>query len=144
MAEATRLRVVRSFVPLFETVMQRRCSPHLLHLDEAGADPLNAACYMWWEWLPFAPSHPDDGDRRFGGDRTAQARFDEQAMLGMARILDIPHDACRESALHGLEHWHLRYPQRSAAIIDRFLEHSPCLRAELRAYAEAARRGMVQ
>ena len=34
-----RLRALRSFVPLFEQVMAARCSPHLSHLDERGANP---------------------------------------------------------------------------------------------------------
>lgn len=40
---AARRRAVRSFVPLFEQVMAARCSPHLSHLDEGPANPLNAA-----------------------------------------------------------------------------------------------------
>lgn len=38
---SSRLRALRSFVPLFEQVMAARCSPHLAHLDEQGANPLN-------------------------------------------------------------------------------------------------------
>lgn len=141
--ESTRLRVVRSFVPLFETTMRRRCSEHLLHLDEPGADPLNAACYMWWDRLPFCPSHPADEDPRLGGDPALQASFDEETLRVLARILDIPHDACKESALHGLGHWHLGYPDEVATIIDRFLLSSSALREDLRVYADAARLGMV-
>jgi hypothetical protein len=141
--EATRLRAVRSFVPLFETTMRRRCSERLSHLNEPGADPLNSSCYMWWDRLPFCPSPPHDEDSRLGGDQGLQARFDEETLRVMTRILGIPHDACRESALHGLGHWHLGYPDEVSSIIDRFLLSSPALREELRVYADAARRGMV-
>src|SRR5260221_3862684 len=46
---SVRLRALRSFIPLFEQVMAVRCSPHLSHLDERGVNPLNSACYMWWD-----------------------------------------------------------------------------------------------
>jgi hypothetical protein len=49
---AARLRAIRSFLPLFEQVMAIRCSPHLSHLDEQPANPLNGACYMWWDIPP--------------------------------------------------------------------------------------------
>ncbi len=61
----------------------------------------------------------------------------------MRRTLDLSSDACRESALHGLGHWHLEYPQQVEAIIDRFLDSHPDLRSELKAYARAARKGRV-
>ena len=35
-----RQRGLESFVPLFEQVMAKRCSLHLSHLDEPGANPL--------------------------------------------------------------------------------------------------------
>ena len=62
----------------------------------------------------------------------------------LRRLLAIPHDACRESALHGLGHWQLEYPEAAAEIIDEFLEASNDLRSELIAYAEQARIGCIQ
>jgi hypothetical protein len=123
---------LRSFVPLFEQVMAVRCSPHLSHLDEPGANPLNGACYMWWDILPIHGS-PDE---------PARAEFDAEVLKVQRRILAIPHDACRESALHGLGHWALYYPQVSE-IIDENLRQTPDLRSELVAYAERAKIGYV-
>lgn len=60
----------------------------------------------------------------------------------LRRLLAIPHDACRESALHGLGHWAHHYPQ-VAGIVDEFLSSAPGLRPELIAYAERARIGNV-
>src|SRR4051812_41501497 len=37
---AVQLRALQSFVSVFEQVMAQRCSPHLSHLDEPGANPL--------------------------------------------------------------------------------------------------------
>jgi hypothetical protein len=62
----------------------------------------------------------------------------------MRMTLDLDSDACRESALHGLGHWHLHYPTQVEAIIERFLDRHPDLRSELKEYACAARAGRVQ
>ena len=50
---AERLRGIRSMEALFAKCFAVRCSPHLSHLDESGANPLNAVCYMWWDALPI-------------------------------------------------------------------------------------------
>jgi len=130
---ATRLRALRSFVPLFEQIMAVRCSPHLSHLDEQPANPLNSACYMWWDILPIygEPEEPD------------HAEFDAEVLRVLTRLLSIPHDACRESALHGLSHWYLSYPS-AEAIVDGWLSQMPGLRPELISYAQNAKVGMVQ
>jgi hypothetical protein len=60
----------------------------------------------------------------------------------LRRLLAIPHDACRESALHGLGHWAIYYPQ-VAQMIDEFLRNTPHLRPELVTYAERARTGCI-
>jgi hypothetical protein len=131
--ESLRLRALRSFVPLFEQVMAVRCSPHLSHLDEPGANVLNTLCYMWWDILPIRGS-PEDPARR---------DFDAEVLAVLRRILGIPHDACRESALHGLGHWSTAYPD-AAEIIDAFLSTAHGLRPELAAYAERAKAGRIQ
>jgi hypothetical protein len=69
-----RLRALRSFVPVFEQIMAVRCSPHLSHLDESGANPLNNACYMWWDILPIHGC-PEDN---------ARAEFDSEVLLVLA------------------------------------------------------------
>ena len=129
-----RSRVIRSFVVLFENFMVDRCSQHLSHLDEAGANPLNAVCYMWWDLLPFLGA-PADPDRR---------ELDNLVLSSMGQILSLPHDACRESALHGLGHWATAYPAQVVPLIDEFLVNNPNVRPELRRYAESARAGCIQ
>ncbi|MEJ5236879.1 MAG: hypothetical protein WHT82_00825 [Limisphaera sp.] len=129
---AVRVRALRSFVPLFEQVMALRCSPVLCHLDEPGAKRLNDVCYMWWDILPIH-GRPDLPERR---------AFDAEVLLVLARLLAIPHDACRESALHGIGHWCIYYPELGR-VVDDFLARTPDLRPELVAYAERARDGCV-
>ena len=126
-----RIRALRSFVPVFEQVIAARCSPHLSHLDEQVANALNSACYMWWDIAPLRPA-PGESQR---------VKFDREALGVMERILAIRHDACRESALHGLGHWSV-YPE-AQRIIDDFLAREKGLRPEVVAYAVAARKGMV-
>lgn len=128
-----RLRALRSFVPLFEQVMAARCSPHLSHRDETGAKPLNGVCYMWWDVLPIH-GRPEEPSR---------AEFDAEVLVVLRRLLAIPHDACRESALHGIGHWADEYPCLAAKIVDDFLASTPGLRPELVSYALGARTGGV-
>lgn len=127
-----RLRAIWSFVPLFEQVMADRCSPHLSHLDEKGVSPLNSACYMWWDLLPICGS-PEHADRLV---------FDAEVLKVLARLLAIPHDACRESALHGISEWHFYYPSVEK-IVDKWLDSTRDLRPELVRYARAAKVGNV-
>lgn len=129
---ATRLRALRSFIPLFEQVMIPRCSPHLSHLDEQPANPLNSACYMWWDILPIH-GKPEEPDR---------TEFDAEVLGVLPRLVSIPHDACRESALHGIGHWQLYYPS-VASVVDEFLVCTPRLRPELISYAQRAKVGNV-
>ena len=130
---ALRLRALRSILPLFEQVMAVRCSEHLSHLDESGANPLNGACYMWWDILPIHGC-PKDAER---------IEFDAEVLLLLRRLLAIPHDACRESALHGIGEWACYYPA-VAAIADDFLAQTAGLRPELISYAQSARVGAIQ
>ena len=95
--------------------------------------PLNLACYMWWDIIPFGVAPTDASGRELG----------EAALGAMADILSIDRVACQESALHGLGHWQRRWPTEVARIIDEFLARNANARAELLAYARSARGGCV-
>jgi hypothetical protein len=127
-----RKRLLWSFVPLFRDVMAIRCTPVLSHLDEPGATPLNSACYMCWDLIPIgsAPEAP------------GAVVLHEEIVLVLGELLRIPHDACRESALHGLGHWSMFTP-KAGAVIEQFLHGSQSLRPELLAYARSARTGCI-
>jgi hypothetical protein len=128
-----RQRALRSFVPLFRDVMASRCATTLAHRVEPGATPLNSACFMWWDLLPF------DGS---WADGQAPRPIDTEVLAVLAELLAIPHDACRESALHGLGHLALFHPE-AVPVIDAFLDRSAGLRPELVAYARQARTGRI-
>jgi len=129
-----RRRATRSFAALFEQLMAVRCTPALSHFDEAGAGPLNSACYMWWEIIPICSS------KKLGG----AAELDAECLGVMERILRIPHVACQESALHGLGHWKFDHPEEVERIIDQFLNRHGNLRPDLISYAKAAKTGCIQ
>lgn len=129
-----RQRCIRSFHQLYEQCFARRCSPHLSHVDEPGANPLNMVCYMWWDINPLY-AKPDDPTRRDLADAVLQV---------MESTLQLDSIACRESALHGLGHWQHAYPERVGAIIDRFSMTRPVLPEKLQSYMRAAYTGYVQ
>ena len=132
-AWSTKQRVLRSFVPLFRDVMAARCSPVLRHLDESGSSTLNSACFMWWDLLPL-----DESD----GPEALPASMRGEVLAVLSELLEIPHDACQESALHGLGHWALWHAE-ARGVIERFIDRSEGLRVELVAYARMARTGCI-
>jgi hypothetical protein len=87
---------------------------------------------MWWDILPIhgCPEEP------------ARAEFDAEVLVVLRQLLSIPHDACRESALHGISEWSFCYPQVSE-FVDDFLSSTPNLRPELVSYAHRAKVGDV-
>ncbi len=127
-----RLQLIRAMGNLFADVFAVRCAHHLSHLDQAGQAPvpLNCICYMWWDVLPIHGGPP-------------QEEIGKACLEVMAQTLTLPHCACQESALHGLSHWHLNYPQETEQVIDEFLNREPDLSPELHRYALNARKSAV-
>lgn len=130
---ANRVRCLESFTSLFEKLFAVRCSPHLSHIDQPGAGPLNAACYMWWDLLPLsgAPADP------------SRWEIDAAALSVMEATLGLDSLACRESALHGLGHWYHAYPERVGDIIERALGGAAGWPPALTRYAGIAKTGCV-
>ena len=130
-----RERCIGSMHDLFAQCFAKRCTAHLGHLPETepGASPLNLVCYMWWDILPVG-GQPDDPNG---------VPLNREILGVMESTLQLDSVACQESALHGLGHWYLHYPQRVAEIIDHFLKRQKGLREELRQYAMSAQRGCV-
>lgn len=129
----SRVLCVKSFYDLFEKLFAEKCTPHLSHRVESGANPLNSVCYMWWDHIPIT-GRPD---------KPSRAEFDAEILDVMERILTLDSIACQESAIHGLGHWENQYPRQAHAIIDRFLQNHSEIRRELAIYALQARAGCV-
>lgn len=131
---SARKRCIGSIHQLYKQCFVKRCSPHLSHLDEPGANPLNLVCYMWWDIIPIS-GHPNDPTWK---------EFDQEILQVMESTLQLDSIACRESALHGLGHWQHDYPERVGEIIDRFSMSGQELPEKLRAYMINAYTGYVQ
>jgi hypothetical protein len=128
-----RQRCVVAMHQLYEQCFAKRCSPHLSHVDEPGANPLNLVCYMWWDLMPIygMPDNP------------AHKELDKAILQVMESSLQLDSIPCRESALHGLGHWQSQYPERVGQIIDKFSMQQPELPTKLHAYMINAYRGHV-
>lgn len=129
-----RLRCIRSFADLFQKLFAVRCSSHLSHLDEPGANPL------------ILPVTCGGTSCRSAPNRTWLLRkeIDETCLVVMEEGLNLDSIACQESALHGIGHWQPQYPQRAEHVINAFLGAHPELRLKLLSDARSARRGCVQ
>lgn len=128
-----RLNCIRAIATAFEQYIAPRCTPHLGHLDEAGAGVLNELCYMWWDIFPVGGVTQDG----------APPELASACLSVMAATLELPSLACQEGALHGLGHWSRYYKERCQRIISAFLQGHGELRPELRAYAARASENLV-
>jgi len=128
-----RQRCIYSIHQLYEGCFAKRCTPHLSHLDEPGASPLNLVCYIWWDIIPIS-GRPEDPARK---------EFDQDILRVMEWTLQLDSIPCRESALHGLGHWQHNYPEQVGEIIDRFSMSQPELPEKLQAYMMNAYTGYV-
>jgi hypothetical protein len=161
-----RRRAIVAIGALFEGLFAIVCTDHHGHRDGGpeAATALNSSCYMWWDLFPTWGGHGDEPSlrrrHRSGLSRRRRARrcgtrptehsevdalrgIDDAILYVMARTLRLESEACRESALHGLGHWHRAHPDRTTRIIDGWLAGAPRISPELRQYALGARRGCV-
>jgi hypothetical protein len=121
-----REEVILSLSNLYSDCFTPRCAPFLSHLDEAGANPLNRVCYMFWDVTPLLSGPPG-------------------AVLKVLEAgLKSVNPACQESALHGLGHLPRANGKgkRVEEIIVSYLRSRRPSTA-LRAYAERAARGAI-
>ncbi len=130
-----RRRAIGSLIPLYEGCFQALCDQGLSHLNEGAANSLNGVCYMYWDVCPFL-AQPE---------KTENREMDAECLRVMTATLQIDHDACRESALHGLGHWQHAYPSQVRSIIEQGLRAAEKhIRPELLNYAADASEGGVQ
>jgi hypothetical protein len=126
---AERLHCIYSIATLFEKYLAPRCAPRL---GGTGGD-LNPVCYMWWDLFPLY-GQPENPLRR---------EIDNACLWVMEASLALPSLACQQSALHGLGHWRMYYPDRCQTLISEFLAGHLRLHTELREYALCALEGRV-
>jgi hypothetical protein len=131
-----RLECVNAMTSVFSDLFAIHCSSKLsagLREVDSEMSPLNSVCYMWWDLFPG-----------WGNPNVAELRAIDEALLQVQETcLTIDHEAVRESALHGLGHWHLNYPDETEKIVDKFLLSEPGISDRLKQYAQSARCGCV-
>lgn len=131
-----RLKAVEAVYQLYADCFFTRCSRKLTHLDKELDRSVNGICYMLWD-IATIPV--------LGSGREAEYGEINAACLGvMEKALKLDHEACRESALHGLGHAKQYYPAKVERIIDTFLKETAGSNPDLLRYAKAARTGMIQ
>jgi hypothetical protein len=130
---ADRLRCVNAikvvyrdvFAPVYGDVTAR---------NRTGQERPPFSCNMWWDVFCFHGQHRSDPDL---------LAISEACLGVMADALTLPSDACVESALHGLGHWHCNMSREVERVIDGFLHQRPDVSPGLREYATSARAGNV-
>lgn len=109
---ADRLALVRAIPSLFSQVIETRLPADVLATD-VSEPPLRALAittYMFWDYVAIVPSSRDP----------VQRPIDEACLGALEAILQRPHAACQQSALHGLGIW-TGYPRQVRAILDAWL-----------------------
>jgi hypothetical protein len=133
-----RVTAIHAIETLYADCFSQRCSEDLGHVGEAKGK-LNNLCYMLWDATSLG---------YYGPDPPADHPDLNSVIDVLEFVLSLKHDACTESALHGLSHVLKRsVAPRIHAIVDGFLREmrrSGELRAELITYARYARDGRVQ
>lgn len=159
-----RRRSIQAIYVVFERVFNQRCSAQLSHTRTASdppANPLNGACYMWWDTCPLHGQAAISAEEDFVLDSEElvdpgpridpyASELEAEILKILERTLALDNIACQEAALHGLGHRHYKHPEQVEEIVDAYLnEHLPewpndAEGESLRGYALAARRGTVQ
>jgi hypothetical protein len=100
------------------------------------SDPPGGACFMWFERVVSNGAY-----RRWHViDDTPLV---DTLLSVQRRVLALPSNECKRSALHGLNHLAGSYPVAVAAVVDEFLLNNPNLQEDLRSYADACREGAM-
>lgn len=132
----SRQECLDSIYTLFANFFVKRCDKRIAYASttQQQYNALNGVCYMWWD---IFPTH---GQPQYGH----ALKLDRAILALMAKQLTIPHVACQESALHGLGHWHISYPDEVNTIIKKFLADNEYMNPKLKEYALFASNGRVQ
>jgi len=127
-----RLACIEAIGDLYEDLLARVYGDDIAH--GSGSKDVNFALYMWWDIAPLYGAMQVENLADY--NRTILSLFE--------RILKLKSEACVESALHGLGHWHHYCSKEVERVVGEFLKERKDLSTRLRSYAKAARKGRVQ
>jgi hypothetical protein len=129
--EVTRISAIASMYDVFQYVFTKIASEMPTHNVQTPPYTYNYICYMWWDVFP---RHGIPMQRDLKG-------IDNVILDTLRKILMLNSIACKESALHGLAHWHTAYPEFVQQTIDSMSSGIP---VQLKKFAGNARAGSVQ
>jgi hypothetical protein len=129
--DSDRVAALASMYEVFNVVFRPRCTSAVSHNATSPIRPYNRICYMWWDVFP----------RHGIPARTAFNSLDKAILDTLEKILWLDSIPCKESALHGLGHWHVGNPMSVEGVIDR---GEPQIPEILKRYAASAKVGSVQ
>ena len=124
-----RVTCIRSMAVFFRDFV----APAAPAAADTEANNFHIACYMWWDIFPT-----------WGGGEGVAPEIDEACLAVMADVLKVPSELCQLSALHGLNHWHLKRRAYVERTVDAFLLGSEAVTPRIREYAAIARNGCAQ
>lgn len=129
--EAVRLSVFDSMYDVFSFVFNQRCREAVSNRADLSSATYGYMCYMWWDVFP-----------RHGVPFEAHLQETDRAIQRLlAKQLTLQSVACKESALHGLGHWHAAFSDFVEKTIAGASLEIP---ESLKEYAKRARIGDVQ
>lgn len=131
--EQIRVRLAHSLFFLFKDLLAVICSDYCGGPDHPDRRPADYVCFMMW----------DAGTLQIYPDRPEQQKIDKAMLDTLVKILALPQRCCQKSALHGLGHAHLDYPDKVREIINKYLASNLHLDEDLYEYALDAREGAV-
>lgn len=131
--DQARVACVRAMSRLYLDCWRTRCAPEPSSPPDARTGALNGSCYMWWEELRYrgVPEEP------------SRAALDAAVQSVMEEALEVRHAACQESALLGLNFWHIRHRREVERIVGSFLERKLAADEYIEEYAAIAAKGRL-
>ena len=131
----------KSILNIYKSIFQVRCSHELSGGEHKSTYRLNILCYLFWDQAYGLAFIRKSLTNFLLGQRKTSPEFDREILLLFKNILTIPHEACQESALHGLAQYHMKCPQAVSSIIHEFLEANTAIPEQLKNYALSAQEG---
>lgn len=129
-----RTRAIKAIRNLYSDCFAVKCTESLSHLSESSTSEINQICYMLWDVSPYC--HWDNSSEN--------SIFHTTIFEVLEAALHMTHQACVESAIHGLGHMHAYEPDSVELILSQWLSKRAASSSPLVKYAKAACQGNVQ
>jgi len=120
----------RAVIAEITTFFRESVAPMAPGTADTQRDPFHIACFMWWDIIP---THATDSE--------LEPELRQSCLDAMIATLAVDNDLCHIAALHGLNHWHVGFPELVASTVDAFIGSRRERSTFVREYAPTARSG---